>query len=85
MTNHNSSTPRSLAQLLTLRYQWESIVSDYKLSDHNGTISNLVWFTKYGNRSNRFRPGFDTAMKIAKTIIEEVNNYEAFDISSLRR
>lgn len=79
----SGKTNKSLAELLTLRSQWESIVADYKLQNYNGTIDNLKWFTKYGVRSNRFRPNFDQSLEIAKTIVSEVNSYEKTYLSSV--
>lgn len=76
---------KSLPELLTLRSEWESIVVDFKLQDYNGTIDNLKWFVKYGVRSNRFRPNFEQALSIAKTITDEVNSYETTYLSSLHR
>lgn len=81
----SGKTNKSLAELLTLRSQWESIVADYKLQNYNGTIDNLKWFTKYGVRSNRFRPNFDQSLEIAKTIVSEVNSYEKTYLSSIHR
>ena len=76
---------KSLPELLTLRSEWESIVVDFKLQDYNGTIDNLKWFVKYGVRSYRFRPNFEQALSIAKTITDEVNSYETTYLSSLHR
>lgn len=81
----SGKTSKSLAELLTLRSQWESIVADYKLQNYNGTIDNLKWYTKYGVRSNRFRPNFDQSLDIAKTILSEVNSYEKTNLSSIHR
>lgn len=81
----SGKTNKSLAELLTLRSQWESIVADYKLQNYNGTIDNLKWFTKYGVRSNRFRPNFDQSLEIAQTIVSEVNSYEKTYLSSIHR
>ena len=74
---------KSLAELLTLRSEWESVVADYKLSEYNGTIDNLRWYTKYGIRSNRFRPNFDHSLELAKQIVSEVNSYETTYLSSV--
>lgn len=76
---------KSLPELLSLRSQWELIVEDFKLQDYNGTITNLKWFVKYGVRSNRFRPSFEEALRIARIIIDEVNSYEETNISSIHR
>lgn len=79
------TTNKSLPELLSLRSQWETIVEDFKLQDYNGTVDNLKWFVKYGIRSNRFRPSFEEALKIAKIITDEVNSYEKTNISSIHR
>ena len=79
----SGKTSKSLAELLTRRSQGESIVADYKLQNYNGTIDNLKWYTKYGVRSNRFRPNFDQSLDIAKTILSEVNSYEKTNLSSI--
>ena len=70
-------------ELLNLRTRWEEIVHDYKLdkSRQDGTIDNLEWFITNGAKSNRFRPHFDEAIEIAKTIVENAN--EKIDLPSL--
>lgn len=87
MMNRNNCTPKSIAEILSLRYQWECIVSNYKIKNCHGTADNLKWFIKYGMRSNRFRPNFDEAMVIAKEIINEVkkNEYENINLPGLHR
>lgn len=87
MMNRNNYTPKSIAEILSLRYQWECIVSNYKIKDCHGTLDNLKWFTKYGMRSNRFRPNFEVAMNLAKEIINEVkkNEYENINLPGLHR
>ena len=69
-----NSSPKSLAELLTLRSQWENIVIRYKIPDNQGTIDNLIWFVEHGHSSNRFRKRCSEAMDIARTILEEYNN-----------
>lgn len=85
MMNRNNCTPKSIAEILSLRYQWECIVSNYKIKNCHGTLDNLKWFIKYGMRSNRFRPNFDEAMNLAKEIINEMKRYENPNLSSLHR
>ena len=60
----------TICEVLSLRYQWEEIVQDYKLYDYNGTIDNLNEFVKSGVKSNRFRSNFDEALNIAMTIVD---------------
>jgi len=61
-----------IGQILTLRSQWEEIVSfrkTYDLPHYNGTLENLQWFVSNGHKNNRFRKRFDVAIDLAKTII----------------
>lgn len=60
-------------EYLNLRSQWEEIVKDYSMSDYRkqGTIRNIKYFCKHAMVGNRFRKGFDDAMKIAETILEK--------------
>lgn len=60
----------TICEILSLRYQWEEIVQDYKLYDYNGTIDNLNEFVKSGVKGNRFRSNFDEALYIAKAIVD---------------
>jgi hypothetical protein len=62
----------SLGYLLTLRSEFESIVSEYVLDDDRkqGTIENLTWFINNGAVGNRFRPGFDRAYEISMEILQ---------------
>lgn len=65
----------SVFDLLNLRFQWETLVSDYKLEESRkqGTIDNLRFFVNHGLVGNRFRSGFDEAVAIADTILD---NYD---------
>lgn len=63
----------TIGQILTLRSQWEEIVSfrkTYDLPHYNGTIDNLEWFIENGYKGNRFRKRFDEAIEIANIILE---------------
>lgn len=64
----------TLAQLLSLRSEWEELTKDFKVKDHQGTMESLQWFVTHGHGSNRFRDGFGEAKEIAKNII---NNYKS--------
>lgn len=63
-----------IGQILTLRSQWEAIVSfrkTYDLPHYNGTTENLSWFLENGHRNNRFRKNFNEAVKLAQMILEQ--------------
>lgn len=68
-------TETSFMTLLTLRSQWEIITRRYSIPDNNGTIDNLNWFITNGHQSNRLRKNFNTALEIAKTIVETNEKY----------
>jgi hypothetical protein len=59
----------TIFRILSLRYQWEEIVRDYKLNDFNGTIDNLESFITDGAKGNRFRNNFKEAYSLAETIV----------------
>ena len=83
---HSSSTHNvSLASLLSLRYQYERIVSFRKAFDlptYNSDIDTLYDFVENGARNNRFRKRYDEALEIAKLIIESYE-YEKTNLSSI--
>ena len=86
ITRNRFNSTDNFFEILSLRSEWELIVSEYKLPDNNGTIDNLKWFVNNGHSSNRFRPKFKHALKIAQTIIDYVDEkYEATNISSMSR
>jgi len=77
----------SLAELLRLRSEFESIVSyrkTFDLPDYNSDIDSLYYFIDNGAKKNRFRKRFKEAMEIANKIIESYEN-ETTDLSSLHR
>jgi len=64
-----------IGQILTLRSQWEEIVSfrkTYVLPDYSGTLENLQWFIDNGHKNNRFRKRYDEAYDLALTILDNV-------------
>lgn len=63
----------TIATILTMRTDWEELVRDLKLPDtrYQGTIENLRWFIRYGRGSNGMRPGYQTALELAKEIVRE--------------
>lgn len=78
---------RSLADLLSLRFQYEQIVSfrrTFDLPNYNSDIDNLNHFITHGAKNNRFRKRYNEALNIAKIIIESYEN-ETIDLSSLYR
>jgi len=60
----------SIAEILNLRFEYEEIVANFVIPDQrkNGVLDNMIWFRKYGNKKNRFRPGYDRAVEIANKI-----------------
>ena len=80
---------RSVADVLTLRSEWEHIVQHqfkrkYELPFYDGTLENLQWFIEHGEKKNRFRKNFNRALDIATTIVEFSNN-EKLNLSGFRR
>ena len=75
----------SLADLLRMRFEFESIISyrkTYDLPSYNSDIDSLYYFINNGAKKNRFRKRFNEAMDIAKSIIESYEN-EKTNLSSL--
>ena len=60
-----------MGEYLRLRFQWEELTSGFKLKNPGGTIDSLKHFVRYGHKSNRFRPGYDESIAIAKSIINK--------------
>ena len=78
---------RSLADLLSLRFQYEQIVSfrrTFDLPNYNSDIDTLYHFVKSGAKNNRFRKRYNEALAIAKIIIESYEN-ETTDLPSVHR
>jgi hypothetical protein len=69
----------TLFEVLTLRSQWESIVTDYKLNSYDGTIDNLEYFIENGIKGNRFRTNFELALNLAETIVNYYGSMEFLD------
>ena len=77
----------NIFEVLSLRYQFEKIVSfrkAYDLPNYNSDIDSLNYFVKNGAKNNRFRKSFEDAMSIAKNIIKSYEN-EKTNISSIHR
>ena len=67
----------SLAELLTLRFQFEQIVAfrkTYDLPTHTGDLNSLYYFIEHGAKKNRFRKRYNEALDLAKKIIESYEN-----------
>tara|TARA_R100001377_G_C3151097_1_gene96304 strand:- start:70 stop:273 length:204 start_codon:yes stop_codon:yes gene_type:complete len=62
----------SVAEYLTKRSVWEEMTMGFKLKNSAGTVDNLKWFIRYGRASNRFRPGYEESLNIAKSIIDDI-------------
>ena len=62
----------SIAEILSLSFQFEEIIKNFVIPDNRkaSILENIIWFKKYGNRKNRFRPGYDRAVEIANKIYE---------------
>jgi len=62
----------NIAEILSLRFEYEEIVNNFVIPDYrkNGILDNMIWFSKYGNKKNRFRPGYDRAIEIVNKIFE---------------
>jgi len=67
----------SLFEILSLRYQFEKIISfrkSYDLPNYNSDIDSLYYFVNQGAKNNRFRKSFDEAVSIANHIIKSYEN-----------
>tara|TARA_R100000951_G_C2526994_1_gene145242 strand:+ start:331 stop:582 length:252 start_codon:yes stop_codon:yes gene_type:complete len=75
----------NIFEVLSLRYQFEKIVSfrkAYDLPNYNGDIDSLYYFVTQGAKNNRFRKNYEEAMRIARDIIKSYEN-EKTNISSV--
>lgn len=61
-------------ELLDLRYEWEELARSFKLGSKSGHLDNLQLFVEKGHKANRFRPGYDRAVELAKIILAEFPN-----------
>ena len=64
---------KSLADILNLRFQYESLVTaqrPFNLKSHNSDIDSLIYFINTGHKSNRFRKNYKQAFDIAKEIVD---------------
>ncbi len=87
MTHLSSSMANNLFEILSLRYQYEKIVSfrkSFDLPNYNSDIDSLYYFLNQGAKNNRFRKNFDEAVSIAKHIIKSYEN-EKTNLSSVHR
>lgn len=75
----------NIFEVLSLRYQFEKIVSfrkAYDLPNYNSDIDSLYYFVTQGAKNNRFRKNYEEAMRIARDIIKSYEN-EKTNISSV--
>ena len=87
MTHLHSSMANSLFEILSMRYQYEKIVSfrkSFDLPSYNSDIDSLYYFINQGAKNNRFRKNFNEAVSIAKHIITSYEN-EKTNLPSLHR
>ena len=63
---------QSVAEILSLRYQYEEIIRNFDIPEvnRNGHINSLKWFKKYGNRKNRFRDGYNEAIALCNQMLQ---------------
>ena len=66
----------NIAEILTLRTEFEEITSGYNLAVEGSDINSLKWFAENGHRSNSLRNGFGNAKQIAKKILSEYNEWQ---------
>lgn len=72
MNTSKTNNSISLAEYLTLRSQWEQLVSyrkSFKIPSYDGTIDNLQWFLDNGAKGNRFRKNYEEANNLAKLLL----------------
>ena len=65
---------KTVFELLELRTEFEELASSFKLSSKHGNLDGLRAFLDNGHKANRFRPGYDRAVELAKTILAEFPN-----------
>tara|TARA_B100001094_G_scaffold131313_1_gene127107 strand:- start:8009 stop:8251 length:243 start_codon:yes stop_codon:yes gene_type:complete len=65
----------SLASYLTLRSEYEDIVSDFNVPEEIkvGLKESFKWFDKYGYKSNSLRSNFSRAKDICRLLLGELN------------
>ena len=69
MTSLSNSMANNIFEVLSLRYQFEKIVSfrkAYDLPNYNSDIDSLYYFVTQGAKNNRFRKNYEEAMRIAR-------------------
>lgn len=60
-------------QYLNYRSEYETLVSGFVLPEdkYQGTIDSMQWFLEKGHTANRFRKGFNEAVKVCQKVIDE--------------
>lgn len=64
-------TKMTVFELLMLRSEWEDLARNFRNINQHGTLDSLEHFLAFGATRNRFRDGFDRAVEIANSIIEQ--------------
>ena len=63
----------SVAEILSLRYQFEELTKNYTMPYHESHIDIIEWFVEEGFKSNSLRYGFKDALIIAEKILGEIH------------
>ena len=69
--NNQTTRALSIAEVLTLRSEFEEITSGFNVSLSGSDINSLEWFVENGHRSNSLRNGYERAKEIATIIVGE--------------
>ena len=64
---------KSVAELLSLRFQFEELTENYTMPRHSSDIDILKWYIEEGYKSNSLRNGYNDALNIAKQIVGELD------------
>lgn len=75
------NTNLTLFELLDLRFEYEQLIQTLQFKSKNGDIFSLRNFIDTGYKNNRFKPGYDRALELAKVIVEQYD--KKIDIPSL--
>lgn len=65
------TTNLTLFELLDLRFEYEQLIQTLQFKSKNGDIASLQSFIDTGHKNNRFKPGYERALELAKVIVEQ--------------
>ncbi len=67
-------------EILNLRYEFEELVRKFRgpKHRHHGTLENMEWFLKGGDRWNFRRPEMQRVLEICKAVIDDETTREKF-------